>query len=74
MTVTTDDFLETRRSLVARLKSWDDDESWRQFLKLYGRLIHSVASQAGLTEQEAEEAVQAVEEGTDAQWSFSMTG
>jgi RNA polymerase sigma-70 factor (ECF subfamily) len=58
MTVTADDYLETRQSLVARLKSWDDHESWREFLKIYGRLIHSVASQAGLTEQEAQEAVQ----------------
>jgi RNA polymerase sigma factor (sigma-70 family) len=55
---TRDYFPETRASLVARLKRWDDQESWRDFLKLYGRLIHTVALQAGLTEPEAEDAVQ----------------
>jgi RNA polymerase sigma factor (sigma-70 family) len=53
-----DFYAETRTSLVARLKSWDDQETWRDFLRLYGRLIYSVATQAGLATQEAEDAVQ----------------
>jgi RNA polymerase sigma factor (sigma-70 family) len=51
-------FLETRQSLVARLKDYDDHESWREFFKIYSGLIYSVAFQSGLTEHEAEEAVQ----------------
>jgi RNA polymerase sigma-70 factor (ECF subfamily) len=49
---------QTRQTLLNRLKNWDDQESWRQFFDLYWRLLHSVALKAGLTEQEAEDAVQ----------------
>jgi len=58
MTCTSDGFLETRRSLVARLKNCDDQTSWREFVNAYGRFLHSVAVRAGLTEQEAQDAVQ----------------
>jgi RNA polymerase sigma factor (sigma-70 family) len=51
-------FLETRASLVGRLKDWRDDRSWREFVNTYGGLLYSVALQAGLTEQEAQEALQ----------------
>jgi RNA polymerase sigma-70 factor (ECF subfamily) len=49
---------QTRRTLLDRLKNWDDQESWRQFFNLYWRLIYSVAIKAGLTETEAQDAVQ----------------
>ncbi len=49
---------QTRRSLLGRLKNLDDQESWRQFFNLYWRLLYSVAIQAGLTETEAQDAVQ----------------
>jgi RNA polymerase sigma factor (sigma-70 family) len=49
---------QTRRSLLGRLKNLDDQESWRQFFDHYWRLIYSVAIQAGLTETEAQDAVQ----------------
>lgn len=52
------EFEQTRKSLVNRLKNWDDDESWQQFFNTYWRLIYSVAIQAGLREPEAEDAVQ----------------
>jgi RNA polymerase sigma factor (sigma-70 family) len=50
--------VETRRTLLQRLKHWDDEESWRQFFNTYWRLLHSVAIKAGLTETEAQDAVQ----------------
>jgi len=52
------EFLETRLSLLARLKQLDDQASWQEFVKLYGRLLYSVASRSGLTPEEADEAVQ----------------
>ena len=54
----TDQFLRTRRSLLNRLKDWDNQQSWQEFFDLYSRLIHSVALKAGLTRSEAEEVVQ----------------
>ncbi len=53
-----DEFLPTRRTLLSRLKRWDDSESWRQFFDQYGRLIHSVALKAGLNDTEAQDVVQ----------------
>jgi len=50
--------LETRPSLLKRLQSGDDPESWREFYRLYGGLIRSFAAKAGLTPDEAEEVVQ----------------
>lgn len=52
------DWLKTRRSLINRLKDWEDEASWREFLDLYGRLIFHLARRSGLDVQEAEEAVQ----------------
>lgn len=51
-------FLPTRRSLLTRLKNWDDDEGWREFFETYWRLIYSVATKAGLNEAEAQDIVQ----------------
>ena len=53
-----DSFLPTRRSLLTRLKDWDDQEAWREFFDLYWRLIYSVARRAGLREAEAQDVVQ----------------
>jgi RNA polymerase sigma-70 factor (ECF subfamily) len=50
--------IPTRHSLLSRLKDWQDDESWQEFLRTYSKLVHGVALQAGLTEQEAQEVVQ----------------
>jgi RNA polymerase sigma factor (sigma-70 family) len=49
---------ETRRSLITRLKNWEDQESWREFFQTYWKLIYSVAVKSGLTEAEAEDVVQ----------------
>lgn len=51
-------FLKTRHTLLARLKNWDDNESWEEFFDIYWGLIYNTALKMGLTEPEAEEAVQ----------------
>lgn len=50
--------IQTRPSLLNRLKSEDDAESWQQFYRIYGRLVRDFAIQAGLTDTEADEVVQ----------------
>lgn len=52
------DFLPTRRSLLSRLKRSDDQTAWRTFFDTYRTLLYSVAAKAGLTDAEAQDAVQ----------------
>jgi RNA polymerase sigma-70 factor (ECF subfamily) len=52
------DFTETRRSLLQRLKDLDDQASWVEFLERYGGLIRTVALRSGLSEAEAQDALQ----------------
>jgi RNA polymerase sigma factor (sigma-70 family) len=52
------EFLPTRRSLITRLKAWDDQEGWREFFNTYWRLIYSVALKAGCNDAEAQDVVQ----------------
>lgn len=51
--------VETRASLLRRVRDWSDDESWQEFFELYWRIIYALAGKAGLREFEAEEVVQA---------------
>lgn len=44
--------------MLVRLKQLDDQESWHEFVKIYGRLLYTVAARSGLTAEEAEDAVQ----------------
>ena len=53
-----DDFIPTRRSLLTRLKDWNDDESWKKFFDTYWKLIYGAALKSGLTDAEAQEVVQ----------------
>src|SRR5688572_3368426 len=53
-----DEFLPTRKSLLTRLKNWDDQEGWREFFDTYWKLIYSVARKAGFTDTEAQDLVQ----------------
>ena len=53
-----DPLLNTRRSLVERLGNLDDQASWRTFFESYGGLLYRVARAAGLSDAEAQEAVQ----------------
>jgi RNA polymerase sigma factor (sigma-70 family) len=52
------ELLPTRQSLLSRLKDKEDNQSWRHFLDLYWKLIYGVATQAGLTHDEAQDVVQ----------------
>jgi|SRR6185312_8560166 len=58
MTQKPDDLIPTRRSLIIRLKNWEDQESWKDFFDTYWKLIYGVAAKAGLTDTEAQEVVQ----------------
>lgn len=53
-----EDLIPTRRSLLSRLKDWEDNESWRDFFDTYWKLIHNFALQRGLSHEEAQEVVQ----------------
>ena len=55
---TSNDLLATRRSLLGRLKDWDDQQSWQDFFNTYWRLIYNVATKSGLSDAEAQDAVQ----------------
>src|SRR5215813_10030891 len=50
--------IQTRPSLLDRLKTGDDNESWQEFYRVYGKLVRDFAIQAGLTDTEADEVVQ----------------
>jgi RNA polymerase sigma-70 factor (ECF subfamily) len=50
--------LPTRRSLLDRLRNWEDQTSWRDFFDTYWKFIYSVAVRSGLSDQEAEDVVQ----------------
>lgn len=52
------DLLPTRWSLLTRLKRADDQEGWQKFFDSYWRLIYGVARKTGLTDAEAQDAVQ----------------
>ena len=53
-----DDFLATRRSLLTRLRDAGDQAGWRTFFDTYWQLLYRVALKSGLTEAEAQDAVQ----------------
>jgi RNA polymerase sigma-70 factor (ECF subfamily) len=48
----------TRASLLGRLKDFDNQPSWQEFFDTYWRLLFSTARKAGLTPEEAQDAVQ----------------
>jgi RNA polymerase sigma-70 factor (ECF subfamily) len=52
------DFLPTRRTLLSRLKQAGDQAGWQEFFDTYWQLIYGVARKAGLTDAEAQDAVQ----------------
>ena len=58
MTLPTEDFIPTRYSLLSRLQNRNDQDSWTDFFETYWRLIYSTALKSGLTEAEAQDAVQ----------------
>ena len=52
------DPIDTRATLLVRLKDLGDQSSWQEFFDIYWKLIHGVARKAGLTETEAQDVVQ----------------
>jgi len=50
--------IQTRPSLLNRLKQDNDTEGWKQFYTIYGKLVRDFAIQAGLTDAESDEVVQ----------------
>jgi len=53
-----DELIPTRRSLLSRLKDWDDQESWKDFFDTYWKLVYGVAIKSGLNDAEAQDVVQ----------------
>jgi RNA polymerase sigma-70 factor (ECF subfamily) len=52
------EFIPTRKSLITRLKSWEDQRSWQEFFDTYWKFIYSIARKSELTDAEAEDVVQ----------------
>jgi len=52
------DWLETRTSLIRRLRDPADAASWEVFVDAYGRVIFSVATKAGLSVEDAQDVTQ----------------
>lgn len=50
--------LQTRRTLLSRLRDLDDHESWRAFFDRYWKLIYNVARRSGLDDPSAQDVVQ----------------
>jgi RNA polymerase sigma-70 factor (ECF subfamily) len=53
-----DEFIPTRRSLLSRLKRWDDQGSWREFFDTYWKFLYCVAVKSGLSDEDARDVVQ----------------
>jgi len=56
--VTRDRSLATRRSLVDGLANWADRRHWQDFHRIYSKLIYGFARRAGLSDAEANDALQ----------------
>lgn len=52
--------VQTRPSLLFRLRDWQDAASWEEFYRLYRKLVFSLALRSGLTRTEAEDVTQDV--------------
>jgi RNA polymerase sigma factor (sigma-70 family) len=53
-----EELIPTRRSLLVRLKDWDDKTSWKDFFDTYWSLIYGVARKSGLSDSESQDVVQ----------------
>ena len=58
MSTNTSELLPTRQTLLSRLRDRDDQTSWREFFDQYWQLIYGLAKRRGLTDDEAQEALQ----------------
>ena len=50
--------LETRSSLIQRLKATINGQSWEEFFQTYWQLIYNVARRSGLSEADSQDVVQ----------------
>ncbi len=50
----------TRDTLINRLKSKEDDQSWEEFIANYGKFIYSIISTLGITEQHIDDLYQQI--------------
>jgi len=55
-----DDSQPTRRSMLVKLRDWQDGEAWSEFVRSYDRLVRGLARKRGLSEHDAEEVAQEV--------------
>jgi RNA polymerase sigma factor (sigma-70 family) len=53
-----DELIQTRVTLLNRLRDWRDHSSWQEFFDIYWKLIYGVARKSGLNEVEAQDVVQ----------------
>src|SRR5580765_3000440 len=58
MSTPSEEFIPTRRSLLSRLKNWDDQQSWKTFFDTYWKMLYSVSRRSGLSDAEAQDVVQ----------------
>jgi RNA polymerase sigma-70 factor (ECF subfamily) len=56
----TDEAPSTRQSLLIRLRDLADEETWSEFMEIYGPLIHRLARRRGLQDADADDLVQEV--------------
>lgn len=54
------DPLPTSRSLLVKLRDWQDRDAWCEFVRTYDRLVRGLARKRGLSEHDAEEVAQEV--------------
>jgi RNA polymerase sigma factor (sigma-70 family) len=52
------EIIPTRRSLLSRLRNWNDQDAWRAFFDTYWKLIYNAGIRAGLSDAEAQDVVQ----------------
>src|SRR5262245_66427313 len=57
MSASKTDSLQTRESLLSRLRDLGDQESWRVFFDRYWRLLYNVARRSGLDDASAQDIV-----------------
>jgi RNA polymerase sigma factor (sigma-70 family) len=52
------ELIPTRKTLLGRLRNWDDQTSWQDFFDTYWKLIYKAARESGLSDAEAQDVVQ----------------
>src|SRR5262245_30764292 len=52
--------LQTRPSLLLRVRDWEDSSSWNEFYRLYRQLVYGCARRSGLAHADAEEVTQEI--------------